>query len=89
MPFDAVSLLATVREIDARVVGGRIDKIYQPERDEVVLSVRLARGGAKLLLSVGAGTPRILLTRAEKIRRRRRGSVCCCASICRALRLCR
>ena len=59
MPFDAVSLLATVREIDARVVGGRIDKIYQPERDEVVLSVRLARGGAKLLLSVGAGTPRM------------------------------
>ncbi len=59
MPFDAVSLLATVREIDARMVGGRIDKIYQPERDEVVLSVRLARGGVKLLLSVGAGTPRM------------------------------
>lgn len=59
MPFDAVSLLATVREIDARVVGGRIDKIYQPERDEVVLSVRLARGGVKLLISVGAGTPRM------------------------------
>lgn len=59
MPFDAVSLLATVREIDARVVGGRIDKIYQPEHDEVVLSVRLARGGVKLLISVGTGTPRM------------------------------
>lgn len=61
MPFDAVSLLATVRELDAKVAGGRIDKIYQPERDEVILSVRLMRGGVKLLLSVGAGTPRMHL----------------------------
>lgn len=59
MPLDAVCLLATVREISTRMAGGRIDKIYQPERDEVVLSVRLMRGGVKLLISVGAGTPRM------------------------------
>ena len=59
MPLDAVCLLATVRELNARMAGGRIDKIYQPERDEIVLSVRLMRGGVKLLLSVGAGTPRM------------------------------
>lgn len=59
MPLDAVCLLATVREISARMTGGRIDKIYQPERDEVVLSVRLMRGSVKLLLSVGAGSPRM------------------------------
>ena len=59
MPLDAVCLLATVREIDARIAGGRIDKIYQPERDEIVLSVRLMHGGVKLLLSVGAGAPRM------------------------------
>lgn len=59
MPLDAVCLLATVRELDKRMAGGRIDKIYQPERDEIVLSVRLMRGGVKLLLSVGAGTPRM------------------------------
>lgn len=59
MPLDAVCLLGTVREIDARIVGGRIDKIYQPERDEIVLSIRLMHGGVKLLLSVGAGAPRM------------------------------
>ena len=59
MPFDAVSLLAAVREVNQTIAGGRIDKIYQPERDEVVLSIRLMRGGVKLLLSVGAGTPRM------------------------------
>lgn len=59
MPLDAVCLLATVREISARMAGGRIDKIYMPERDEIVLSVRLMRGGVKLLLSVGAGAPRM------------------------------
>ena len=40
MPLDAVCLLATVREINARTAEGRIDKIYQPERDEIVLSIR-------------------------------------------------
>lgn len=59
MPLDAVCLLATVRELNERVAGGRIDKIYQPERDEIVLSVRLMRGGVKLLLSVGGGAPRM------------------------------
>lgn len=38
---------------------GRIDKIYQPERDEIVLSIRLMRGSVKLLLSAGAGSPRM------------------------------
>ncbi|HBI64708.1 MAG TPA: fibronectin/fibrinogen-binding protein [Clostridiales bacterium] len=61
MPLDAVCLLATVREISTRIAGGRIDKIYQPERDEIVLSVRLMHGGVKLLLSVGAGAPRMHL----------------------------
>lgn len=59
MPLDAVCLLAAVREINTRIAGGRIDKIYQPERDEIILSVRLMHGGVKLLLSVGAGTPRM------------------------------
>jgi len=53
MPLDAVCLLATVREIHARTAEGRIDKIYQPERDEIVLSIRLMRGSVKLLLSAG------------------------------------
>ena len=59
MPLDAVCLLATVREINARTAEGRIDKIYQPERDEIVLSIRLMRGSVKLLLSAGAGSPRM------------------------------
>ena len=59
MPLDAVCLLATVREIHARTAEGRIDKIYQPERDEIVLSIRLMRGSVKLLLSAGAGSPRM------------------------------
>ena len=65
MPLDAVTLLATVNEINDTVVGGRIDKIYQPERDEVVLSVRLMRGGVKLLLSVG-GSPRMHFINASR-----------------------
>ena len=36
MPMDALCLSAVLRETEGAVVGGRIDKIHQPARDEVV-----------------------------------------------------
>ncbi len=62
MPFDAVCLMAVTAELREAVVGGRIDKIYQPARDEVVLAIRGNRGTGKLLLSANPSHPRIQLT---------------------------
>lgn len=59
MPLDAVCLRALIHEIDYRAKGGRIDKIYQPDREEIVLSVRSAGSALKLLISVGASAPRM------------------------------
>lgn len=62
MPLDAICLSALVQELDAAVVGGRIDKVHQPARDEVILSIRTGEGGIRLLLSASPTRPRAQLT---------------------------
>ena len=62
MPLDAVCLTAVVQELRRELLGGRIDKIYQPTRDEVVLAVRGSRGNVRLLLSANPAHPRVQLT---------------------------
>ena len=63
MPLDAVCLSAVVRELTPVAVGARVDKIYQPARDEVVLALRGREGSAKLLLTANPAHPRLQLTR--------------------------
>ena len=62
MPLDAICLTAVAQEIRNAVCGGRVDKIHQPGRDEVVLAVRGAEGNCKLLLSANPSHPRAQLT---------------------------
>ncbi|MEQ2455724.1 Rqc2 family fibronectin-binding protein [Flavonifractor hominis] len=62
MPLDALCLTAVADELRAAVQGGKIDKIYQPARDEVVLFIRGQQGNVKLLLSANPGHPRAHLT---------------------------
>lgn len=59
MPLDAICLQGVVAELTPQVVGSRIEKIQQPARDQVVLSLR---GGKRLLLCAGGGQPRLHLT---------------------------
>ncbi len=66
MPLDAICLTAVAHEISGAVVGGRIDKIHQPGRDEVVLAVRGNEGNCKLLLSANPSHPRAQLTRISR-----------------------
>ena len=61
MPLDAVCLRAVINELDKEVAGGRIDKIYQPDRDEIVISVRTAKGGKKLMVTAEPSAPRMHL----------------------------
>lgn len=62
MPLDAICLSALVQELNGTVLGGRIDKIHQPARDEVVLSIRTPQGNHRLLLSASPTRPRAQLT---------------------------
>ena len=47
MALDAATLALTAGELDARLTGARIDKIFQPTRDEVVLMMRSRAGGGQ------------------------------------------
>ena len=61
MPLDAIFIGAVVDELQP-LVGGRVDKLHQPERDELILAVRCALGNVKLLISAAQGGARIHLT---------------------------
>ena len=66
MPLDAICLMAVAEELRAAVLGGKIDKVYQPSRDEVVLAVRGSCGNGKLLLSGSPNHPRAQLTELSR-----------------------
>ena len=59
MPLDALCLRGVVHELEQQVVNTRIEKIQQPARDQVILTLR---GNRKLLLNAGSNQPRIHLT---------------------------
>ena len=61
MAFDAGMLACMVHEIRTVALGGRIEKVMQPERDEIILQLRSTEGGKRLLINAGTG-PRISFT---------------------------
>ena len=65
MPLDAICLSALTQELSERIVGMRIDKIQQPERDLLLFSVRGKGENGRLLLSAGCGSARIHFTEAS------------------------
>ena len=79
MPLDALCLSGLVHELDQTATGGKIDKIYQPGRDEILLALRTpAHGNVRLLLSTtpAPSSPRL----PGKTRTRPPCSACSCAS---------
>ncbi len=66
MAFDAGMLACTLHEIKAESLGARIEKVYQPERDEIILQIRSKSGGRRLLINAGANNPRIGFSSEQK-----------------------
>ena len=66
MPLDAICLTAVARELRQAVTGAKVDKIYQPTRDEVILHLRAGKGNARLLLSANPQHPRAHLTQIPR-----------------------
>ena len=40
MALDGLVIHSIVDELSTKLVGGKIDKIYQPENDEIILHIR-------------------------------------------------
>ena len=66
MALDGVTLAYLVKELAPQLIGARIDKIHQPEKEEIHLQVRQQGGSRRLLLSANATSPRFHLTQENK-----------------------
>lgn len=64
MALDGI-FLRLVKERLMPLVGGRVEKIHQPSREEILFTVRTREGSHKLLFNTGAGTARVHITKAD------------------------
>ena len=62
MALDAILLSGIIAELRPKIIGARIDKVQQPERDKIVLSVR-GDENMRLLIDAGAGSGRLQQTK--------------------------
>ncbi len=61
MALDGAFLYTVKNELKC-LLGGRVDKIYEPSREEIIISMRTKNGGVKLLLSASASSARVHIT---------------------------
>ncbi len=66
MAFDGITIAALVKEFSDTLTGGHIQKIAQPESDELLLTIKNNRKNYKLHLSASATLPLMHLTEHPK-----------------------
>lgn len=66
MAFDGVLLFGLARELENTLLGGRVIKIQQPEKDEIHIQIRNKGNNHRLVLSASPSHPRIHLTMEKK-----------------------
>jgi len=66
MAFDAGMLACVVSELKQSAIGGRVERIHQPGRDEIVIQLRTPSGVRRLLINAGSHSPRIGYTLLSK-----------------------
>lgn len=64
MALDGAFLYAVKNELEP-LIGGRVDKIHQPSREEIVISLRTKQGAKKLYISANAGSARVHITEKQ------------------------
>lgn len=66
MALDGIYLNSLMRSLEDTLLGSKIDKINQPEKDEIILTLRKDRKNIKLLISSSPRFARIHLTETVK-----------------------
>ena len=66
MPMDGVMLGFVARELDHLLKDGRIDRVIQPEKDEIHLVIRAQGANHTLVLSASPNGPRVHLSQHKK-----------------------
>lgn len=66
MAFDGITIANIVKELNDTILDGRINKIAQPEADELLLTIKSSGGQRRLCISASASLPLIYLTQENK-----------------------
>lgn len=66
MPFDGIVAKCVTEELNEKLAGGRVEKVLQPEADEIVLLIRAWNRNHRLVLSASPNFPRIHITEGVK-----------------------
>lgn len=66
MAFDGITIANIVHELNETLLDGRINKIAQPENDELLLTIKSPGGQRRLYISASASLPLIYLTESNK-----------------------
>lgn len=66
MAFDGITIAGIVNEIAPLLSGGRINKIAQPETDELIITIKNNGKQFKLFMSANAGLPLLYTTETNK-----------------------
>lgn len=66
MALDGIVIANMVKELNETILGGKINKIAQPENDELLITIKNNRTQYRLLVSAGASLPLIYFTQKNK-----------------------
>ena len=66
MAFDGIVIANLVRDLNDKIVSGRISKIAQPEKDELLFTIKGNRENVRLLVSANASLPLLYFTANNK-----------------------
>ena len=66
MAFDAGMVRAITNELNTKLAGARVEKVHQPEKDELLLLLHAGRENLRLTISASVNNPRIHLTTVSK-----------------------
>ena len=66
MAFDGIVIANLVRDLNEKIVSGRISKIAQPEKDELLFTIKGNRENVRLLVSANASLPHLYFTSNNK-----------------------
>ncbi len=66
MAFDGITISAVVSELNNHLINGRLFKIAQPEKDELILTIKSGKEQYRLQISAGASLPLIYITSGNK-----------------------
>ncbi|MFV0516544.1 MAG: NFACT family protein [Aminipila sp.] len=59
MAFDGIAVRAITKELNEKLSGGKLEKVYQPENDELIFHIHSKQGNFKLFISCNSSSARI------------------------------